>query len=124
MSLLLADFQQRVGQRLGIVRAAESLSVEDAELILGGYSSLWAELDAHDLVDWSVTDPVPDKVSEIVIGMTAARLVDEFGTEEPRRAIMVMQQAFGLPQPSEYERRLRRIMVPDYDGDVAEVDYF
>lgn len=124
MSLLLADFQQRVGQRLGIVRAAESLSVEDAELIQSAYVALWAELNEHDLVGWSVTDPVPDNVSEIVIGMTAARLVDEFGIEEPRRSVQVMQQAFGLSVPSEYERRLRRMMANNYKGELAQPEFF
>lgn len=124
MALQLADFQQRVGQRLGIVRAAEPLSAEDAELIRSAYVSLWAELEDASLVDWSVNDPVPDRVSEIVIGMTAARLVDEFGVEEPRRSLLVMQQAFGLPVTGEYERRLRRLVPPPFDGEVAVNEYF
>jgi hypothetical protein len=124
MSVTLADFQQRVGQRLGILRAAESLSPEDAELVSVAYQSLWAELNAHGLVNWNERDSVPDAFSEIMVGMTAARLVDEFGTGEPRRSLIVLQQAFGLKEPTEYERRLRRMMVSDYEGDVQELDYY
>ena len=124
MSVLLADFQQRVGQRLGIVRASEPLSVEDAELILAAYVSLWHELNAHDLTNWAPTDAVPTYVSEIMVGMTAARLVDEFELPEPRRSSILVQSSFGMATPTPDERRLRRLMaVPQFD-DELQSDYF
>ena len=120
----LAVFKLRVGQRLAIVPAAGSLEPEDEELIEASYESLVAELLEHDLANWNTTDDVPDEYADVLVGMTAARLVDEFELPEPRRSGILVQSAFGLSAPSHDERRLRRLMaVPQFD-DELKVDYF
>jgi hypothetical protein len=120
----LAVFKLRVGQRLGIVPTAGSLESEDETLIEGAYESLIAELLAHDLANWNASDAVPDEYADICIGMTAARLVDEFELPEPRRSLMLAQSAFGMNAPTPDERRLRRLMaVPQFDDELA-TDYF
>lgn len=120
----LAVFKQRVGQRLGVVPTSGSLSAEDAEIVSGAYATLVAELYEHELANWNVTDPVPDEFADIMIGMTAARLVDEFQVPEPRRSGLIAQHAFGLPLPSVDERRLRRMMSVGDFGDDVVIQYF
>jgi hypothetical protein len=120
----LADFQQRVGWRLGIIRAAEPLSPEDAKIIGDTYAELWHELLEHELVDWQVDDAIPDRAAHILVGMTVARLVDEFGMAEPRRTAIVMECSYGLPAASPYERRLRAMSAVGYDESPVEADYF
>ncbi len=119
----LAVFKQRVGQRLGIVPAAGSLAAEDAELVTSAYESLFAELYENSLAPWG-TGTIPDEYADIVIGMTAARLVDEFKIPEPRRSSLVMLHAFGLPQPSSNERRLRRLIETPPEDEGAPERYF
>lgn len=105
----LAVLKQRVGQRLGIVSAADSLAAEDLALVTSAYESLFAEIYEHGLAPWGTGD-VPDEYADIVIGMVASRLVDEFKVPEPRRSSLIALHAFGLPVPSANERRLRRLV--------------
>jgi hypothetical protein len=109
---------------LGIVPTAGSLEAEDETLVEGAYESLVAELLAHDLANWNSTDAVPDEYADICVGLTAARLVDEFELPEPRRSLILAQSAFGMSAPTPDERRLRRLMaVPQFD-DELQADYF
>lgn len=120
----LADFQQRVGWRLGIIRAAESLSPENARLIADAYGELWHELIAHELVNWSQDADIPDAAAELMIGMTAARLVDEFGMPEPRRSALIAECKYGMPVATPYERRLRALAEIGFDGEAVQADYY
>lgn len=116
----LADLKQRVGRRLGIVPSAGSLSAEDGELVGAAYTSLYSELARNDLAMWT-PDVVPDEFADIIVGMTSARLVDEFTVPEPRRSQLIMQSGFGLPAVSLDERRLRKLVaVPVMDEPTAE----
>ena len=124
MTISLADFKQRVGFRLGVIRSTESLKAQDAALVLAAYTSLWEELDAAGLVDFYVEDPIPDQYGDILIGMTAARLVDDFGVEEPRKTSILIRMSYGNEIASLYERRLRRMaQVGPKDEPVAS-EYF
>lgn len=118
----LADFYLRVGQRLGIVPTAGSLSAEDGAVIASAYRALVGELIEHGLVFWNSDEEVPDTYAEPVIGMTAAGLVDEFTLPEPRRSQLIMQHAFGLPVASHSERRLRALTRAAGSG-VSVVEY-
>lgn len=117
-------FEQRVGQRLGIVPTAGSLAAEDVALVRSAYEALHAELLEHGLVAWTVLEDVPDEFADVMIGMTAARLVDEFTIAEPRRTAIIAQSAFGLPGLSLDERRLRKLVaVPAFDEPVDMTFY-
>jgi hypothetical protein len=118
-----AAFRQRVGQRLGIVPAAGTLSAEDGELIGNAYASLVAELIEHNLAAWYNPDSVPDAYTEVVSGMVAALLVDDFGVSEPRRSQLIATHAFGLPVASPGERRLRA-MVRIESNDDSEPEFY
>ena len=120
-----ATFKLRVGQRLGIVPAAGSLSAEDGELVDSAYTSLVYELSEHDLCWWAGDDVVPDQYADILIGMTAAMLVNEFGIPEPRRTQLKTEEAFGMPVPTPFERRLLRLLRIGADTEPdQETEYF
>lgn len=105
----LATFKLRVGQRLAVVPVAGSLSAEDGALVLSAYELLVAELVSHNLAWWAADEHVPDEFADIMIGMTAARLVDEFTIPEPLRTQTIAKSGFALPQVSIDERRLRKL---------------
>jgi hypothetical protein len=117
-----AAFRQRVGQRLGIVPAAASLSAEDDALVSEAYKSLMGELTEHGLCMWG-PETVPTQYADALIGMTAAMLVDEFGISEPRRSQLIATHAFGLPVASPGERRLRA-MVRIESNDDSEPEFY
>ena len=120
-----AAFKQRVGQRLGIVPTAGSLSAEDGELIEAAYLSLVSELGEHNLAWWYHPESVPDGYTDILSGMVAAMLVDDFGLSEPRRSQLIAQHAFGQPVASPSERRLRAMMrIPAVDRDSEEPEFY
>lgn len=124
MSITVAKFKQRVGFRLGIIRSTENLKAQDAVLIEDAYRSLWEELDDQGLVPFYHTEDIPDQYADILVGMCAARLVDDFGIEEPRKSMMVMRMGFGNEVNSQFERRLRRMtQVGPYEEPV-ESEYF
>ena len=120
----LATFRLRVGQRLGVVPVSGTLSAEDGDLVTSAYELLVAELMTHGLAFWGTEDAVPDDYADILIGMTAAMLVDDFTIAEPRRTQIIGQYAFGLPQPSVNERRLRRLMAVGMGEEATEAEYF
>lgn len=119
----LAVFQLRVGQRLGVVPTAGTLSAEDGELVLGAYENLIHELLEHGLAWWNADEAVPDKYADCLIGMTAAALVDEFTIPEPRRSQLLVQGKFGMAPVSMDERRLRALTAAPA-ADVGVADYY
>ena len=120
----LPTFKLRVGQRLGVVPVAGSLDASDGELVTSAYELLVHELTEHSLAWWDATGNVPDEYADIMVGMTAARLIDDFTIAEPRRSQLLMQSAFGLPVASVDERRLRRLLSNKADPDAAETDRY
>jgi hypothetical protein len=118
-----AAFLQRVGQRLGIVPAAGTLSAEDSVLIEGAYVSLGAELAEHNLMPFYHPDHVHDPYVEVLSGMVAALLVDDFGVAEPRRSMILTTHAFGMPVATPSERRLRAMLRIESNDD-SEPEFY
>jgi hypothetical protein len=105
----LPDFYRRVATRLGILPVGATVAADDAEVIREAYVGLVAELSEHMIAMWDADDPVPEPHSEPLIAMVAAKVADDFGITDPRRAQLVMDGAFGLPVASIAERRLRAL---------------
>lgn len=120
----LAVFKQRVGQRLGAVPVSGSLSAEDGALVAQAYGLLVQELTTAGLAYWSAEDSVPDEFADIMVGMTAANLVDDFTIPEPRRSQMIVQSKYGLPQASVDERRLRALTAIPIEEPPSAAEYY
>ena len=119
----LAELYQRTGVKLGIVRAEETLSAEDADLIGDMYAALHDQLLTEGLATWGVTDAIPGWVTPIMVDMLAAMLVDDFGLEEPRRTMLRMEGMFGGAPVSPAERRLRRQLALPYVPNNVQASY-
>lgn len=124
MSITLAELYQRTGAKLGILRADESLSAEDGDLIADNYVSLHDQLLSESLMTWSVSESVPEWAVPILVDMLAAMLVDQFGVEEPRRSIVVAEGILGNNPVSPAERKLRRQLAQPYVNNVVATEYF
>lgn len=117
----LANFHMQVAQKLGIVMVSGTLSPEDRDVIQSGYDRLVLELDEHQLSFWRGDEDVPDVYADILIGMTAAMLVDDFVIQDPRRSQIIGQFAWGLAPITPGERRLRALMrLPSTGAPVVE----
>lgn len=124
MSVTLADLYQRTGAKLGIVRAEESLSAEDGDLLADTYASLHDQLLSEGLCTWSAADDVPDWSAPILTDLLAALLADHFGIEEPRRSMLRGEGALGMAPVSLAERKLRRQLALPYVPTVTYGEYF
>ena len=119
----LANFHTHVAQKLGIIMVSGTLSAEDRDVIQSAYDRLMAELNEHDLSFWRGDEDVPDTYADILIGMTAAMLVDDFVIAEPRRSQILAQHAWGLVPITPGERRLRGLMRLPATG-APVIEYF
>lgn len=124
MTVALADFYQKVGAKLGIVRSDESLSAEDAALVASAYAGLHEQLLSEGLTTWSASDELPEWACPIMVDMVAAVVVDDFGVEEPRRAALIVGGQLGMSPVSLAERKLRRQLALPYVAAPVQVDYF
>jgi len=124
MAVTLADLYQRTGAKLGIVRADESLSAEDGDLLGDTYASLHDQLLSEGLVTWSPTDDVPDWAAPILADMLASLVVDHFGLEEPRRSLVKIEGALGMSPVSLAERKLRRQLALPHVPQTVATEYF
>jgi len=122
--MILEDFQRRVAQRLAVLPVSGTLDANDADVIQGAYENLLAELGEHNLAWWNADEAVPDIYADCLIGMTAAMIVDDFTIPEPRRSQLIVQCAFGLPNVSMNERRLRSLTRAGPSTDSVEREYF
>lgn len=120
----LTTFQTRVAQRLSILAVGQVLPADDAVLIQGAYESLVHELGEHGLSWWNADEAVPDEFADPLVGMTAANLVDDFTIPEPRRTQLIVAGAFGLPQASIAERRLRALARAAKVDEPTEIDFY
>ena len=121
--MILEDFQRRVAQRLAVLPVGGILYADDASVIQGAYAGLLHEFGEHNLAWWNADEAVPDQYADPLVGMTAARVVDDFTIPEPRRTQLIAQGAFGLPNVSMDERRLRALTRAGQSTS-SEIEYF
>lgn len=124
MAVSLADTYQRTGLKLGILRAEETLSAEDGDLIGDMYAALHDQLLSEGLVTWGVTESLPTWAAPIIVDMLASMLVDQFGLEEPRRSMLRAEGILGNAPASPAERKLRRQLAMPYVPSVTYGEYF
>lgn len=124
MAVALADLYQQTGFKLGILRADQTLSAEDGDLITKRYTSLHDQLLGEHLATWAVDEELPEWAAPIVVDILAAMLVDEFGLEEPRRTMLRAEGALGAAPVSPAERKLRRQLTLPYVPGIVYGEYF
>jgi hypothetical protein len=122
--MILEDFQRRIAQRLAVLPVGGALDANDADVIQKAYEGLLQELGGHNLAWWNADEAVPDEYADCLIGMVAALVVDDFTIPEPRRSQLIGQGAFGLPNTSMNERRLRALTRAGPSTAATEIEFF
>ncbi len=119
--MTLQELKYRVLLKLGVVAAGDSPNPDDGATVLLRYTALHALLRLNELVDWDVSEDIPDEFETPIVLMTAAECARDFGDTDPGLQI---EAKFGLPVPSPAERQLRQLNARTYVSKPAESEYF
>ena len=124
MSVTFAQMKERVGRKLGVLAAGNSLSAEDANLISERCRSLQKQLDELGIAQIDFDDGIDELIDNIIVAMVAALLVDDFMLGEPKRSQIASEGALGLPVASPAERQLRKILAPTRVSPPVKAEYY
>ncbi len=119
-----SELYAKVLEKLEVVGQGQTATAADALLVEEAYASLHEQLMDAELIDWAVTDDLPDWSVRILVRMLAADLVTEFGVSGERAASLMMEGGWNLPQMSLAERQLRKHQATEYISTPARPDYF
>jgi hypothetical protein len=78
----------------------------------------------ENLVEWVVTEAIPDAYKHIIVNMVAAECVDEFYCPDNLKIAIIAEGKFDTNPPSIAEKRLRKLAAPGFSGEPAQPDYF
>jgi hypothetical protein len=105
------EMKTRVGRKLGIVTDTISLSAEDAEII--GQALMDVQEQIHVLAQkphLNVEYETATEYADALAAITAASLVDEYGTPEPKRTQLLMLAKLGSIPPSPTQQYLLKLL--------------
>lgn len=119
--MTLQDLKYRVLLRLGVVAAGDSPEADDSATVLLRYNALHALLLAQELIDWDLSEDIPDEFEVAMVPMVAAECARDFGNLDGNLQI---EGRFGLPILSIAERTLRRLGARTYVSTPSQSEYF
>lgn len=122
-----AELLEATARELHVLAAGQPLAAGPQARLLAKYVSLHGELVTDNLVQWTNTEAIPDKASEPVVAMLAARCVNVFGVSGKRRDSILERGTYPAAAgqaPSWAERALRRSMALPYIHSPQRPDYF
>jgi hypothetical protein len=105
------EMKTRVGRKLGIVTDTISLSAEDAEII--GQALMDVQEQIHVLAQrpaLNVEYETATEYADALAAITAAQLVDEYGTPEPRRTQLITLARLGMIPPTPTQQYLLKLL--------------
>jgi len=111
----LSTFYLRVLRKLGVLAAGQSASAEDVQTVTDKYAEVWAELDDRQVIDWYVTDDIPDERAIHMINIVAGQLTDEFSLDDLKAASIEGKAALSEGSVTSSENPV--------DGVPVKVDY-
>lgn len=111
-------------RKLGVISPGMPVSSDDMDVVTEKYAGLHAALIQRNTVTWALTEDIPSEAEQPVIDLLAARLVDDFGTSEPRASIIRALGALFADPMSPAERQLRSAINEDYVHSPLETDYY
>lgn len=119
-----SELYAAVLQKLEVVGQGQTATAADALLVQTGYESLHQQLTDAELIDWGVTEDLPRWSEMIMVRMTAASLLTEFGIEGQRATQLLAEGGWNLPELSLAERQLRKHQALPYISTPARPEYF
>jgi hypothetical protein len=105
------EMKTRVGRKLGIVTDTITLSAEDAEIIAQALMDVQEQI--HVLAQrpaLNVEYETATEYADALAAITAASLVDEYGTPEPKRSQLLMLGKLGTIPPSPTQQYLIKLL--------------
>jgi len=76
------------------------------------------------MVEWGVAEAIPDKFALPMIDIVACHLLDDFSVPQEDMAKLKMEgELFGNP-PSSAERKLKKLLDPDYVESTGQSLYY
>jgi hypothetical protein len=118
------ELRRKVLEKLQVIAAGESAHASDGQVVQDKYEALHAILLDSELIDWSISEEIPDEYKHLIVNMVAAECIDEFYCPDNLKAAIVAEGKFDTNPPSIAERRLRKLSAPGFSGEPAQPDYF
>jgi hypothetical protein len=122
--MTLEDFYTEVLRKLKVVPPNGTGHAEDRARVETKYPKVHAMLLSEELVQWGVTEAIPDKFALCMIDITANAVSDDFSVPENEWAKLRAEGELFAPVPSSGERQLRKLIETPYVESNAEVDYY
>lgn len=120
----LTNFYTEVLRELKVVPPNGDALAEDLTIVQNKYPSVHAMLLSEGLVEWSVTEPMPDKFVVPMAAIVAYACKNDFSVPDQDEEDLKMRgQLFGI-QPSEGERQLRKLLEAEYVQAPVTSEYF
>lgn len=115
--MTLAELKLRALKRLRVLAAGETAPAYVDDIVDQAYTSVYEELQEDNLISWTVTGAIPDKVALKVIDMVVNESADEFGVAE-QRILRIDAKA------TRSKKEIRSLMAPKYVPSDSEATYY
>jgi hypothetical protein len=112
-----AELKDRVLGKLRVLGAGQTAEAEDVFTVNEGYTSVYEQLKNQNLVTWSLTGDIPDKLATQIIKMVAYEVSDEFHIPEQRIQRLLIEADRALDD-------IRIKSAPEYVSTHTRVPYF
>ena len=114
MAATAAQIRNKAAQRLGLKSGTLNLSSDISDDLDEAYNEIWADLEAKDIVNWDLTESVPDEFVNPVVDLVAESRVVDYAVSRERFSRIVAAA-------STAEKRIRKVL-DDYVYKPVSVD--
>jgi hypothetical protein len=122
------ELKRKVLERLQVIAASEPVNTADGQIVLDKYEPLHSILLQDNLVEWAVSENIPEAYESVMVAMVAAECVHEFYCPPELKTAILSEGKYDLPVsvggPSVAERRLRKLAAPAFNGEPVTADYY
>ena len=122
--MTLADFYTSVLRKLKVVPPNGTALQEDRQRVEEIYPQVHAMLLSEGLVEWGVTEDIPEKYVIPVTTIVAYQLVDAFSVPQEELVKLKMEGSLFEPNASLAERQLKKLLADDLPEDTSPTTYF
>lgn len=116
--------KRKVLEKLQVIANGEPVNAADGVLVQDKYQDLHEILLQSDLVEWVVSEDIPDAYGNIVVALVAAECVDEFHCPDGLKVKILLEGKYNAAPASFAERQLRKLAARGPNDEPAESEYF
>lgn len=122
--MTLEDFYTTVLRKLKVVPPNGTALAEDRARVVEVYPQVHAMLLSEGLVEWGVTEAIPDKFVLPLSSIVAYQLAESFSIPQEDVAKLKVEGSLFEPAASLAERQLRKLLQADYVAGTAPTTYY